>query len=263
MRDEPIDLGGPSGEDLDDPIEDPDGDDENQKTTTDPETDPEPFEGELERVAGPAPACRAALNQATEQFPQRTRASDGIMCDAAHPSTSDHCSGNAFDLTNDPSHGCDAHALVEQLKQRRDPRVKYIISNRRIWNPTKSSAWRQYDGPNPHTKHAHVSILQTARQDTSPWWVDVAPIPKPDTGLCPLPHPLLKEGARGDAVKHLQDLLTRSGHDLSQEGGIDEKFGSGLTREVKAFQAHRGLDDDGKVGRNTWNKLHEVTGQHV
>ena len=260
MVDERADIQAMDGEDRGDPVEDPDGNDENVKTTTDPETDPPPeAEG---NVPGPAPACRAALRQATERFPNRNRASDGIMCDALHASSSDHCSGNAFDLTNDPGNGCDAHSLVEQLKQRRDPRVKYIISNRRIWNPSISNAWRDYSGDNPHTKHAHVSILSSKREDTSPWWHDVQPVPS-DTTLCPRPHPLLKEGARGGDVEHLQELLIRNGHDLSQEGGVDGKFESGVKREVKAFQAFRGLVDDGKVGKNTWNKLHEIVQQHV
>ena len=262
MADEIFDLGPASvAEDLGDPVEDPDGDDENVKTTVDPEGPP--FEEPISEGATPAPACRAALNQATERAPGRNRASDGIMCDAAHPSSSDHCSGNAFDLTDDPGQGCDAHALVEQLKNRRDPRVKYIISKRRIWNPSISDAWRDYDGDNPHVKHAHVSILRSAREDTSPWWVGQQPAPHPGPSLCHLAHPLLKEGARGDDVLHLQDLMIRSAHDLSQEGGSTGVFSSGLTREVKAFQAHRGLLDDGKVGRKTWNKLHEVINQHI
>lgn len=247
-------------EDRSDPIVDPDGDDENVRTNVPP---PEAPGGPVSGGASPAPACRAALNQATERFPNRNRASDGIMCDGLHDPSSDHCSGNAFDLTNDPGNGCDAHAMVEQLKARGDSRVKYIISNRRIWNPAISAAWRDYNGRNPHTRHAHVSILKSARGDTSPWWTGLAPPSSGMTTLCQLPHPLLKEGARGPAVVHLQELLVRSAHDLSQEGGVDGKFGSGLTKEVKAFQKHRGLDDDGKVGRETWGKLHDVTHQHI
>jgi peptidoglycan hydrolase-like protein with peptidoglycan-binding domain len=260
VADEIFDLGPASvAEDLGDPVDDPDGDDENVKTTVDVE-DPL-LETPINEGASPAPACRAALNQATERFPLRNRASDGIMCDAAHPSSSDHCSGNAFDLTDDAGHSCDAHALVEQLKQRRDPRVKYIISKRRIWNPSISDAWRDYNGDNPHVKHAHVSILTAAREDTAPWWT--GPVPDPNQSLCTLTHPLLKEGARGDAVLHLQDMLIRSAHDLSQEGGTNGVFSAGVTREVKAFQAHRGLRDDGKVGNKTWSKLHEVINQHI
>jgi hypothetical protein len=48
--------------------------------------------------------------------------------------------------------------------------VKYIISNRRIFNPSVSLAWRTYTGSNPHDHHMHVSILSTARDDTHAWW---------------------------------------------------------------------------------------------
>jgi len=122
-------------------------------------------------MATPAPTCVAALREATVLWPSRSRASDGIMGDASHLlSRSDHNLGNAFDLTHDPAHGCDAHRLVEQLKQRGDPRVKYIISNGRIWNPSISPDWRAYWGINRHTRHAHVSIHVWARDDTRSWW---------------------------------------------------------------------------------------------
>lgn len=156
-------------------------------------------------MASPAPTCRAALDEATRRWPTRSKASDGIMGDARHcakpGSTSDHCTGNAFDLTHDPAHGCDAHALVEQLRQRQDPRVKYIISRRRIWNPLigapaayralraeghgRSRAalsalpgWRRYTGSNPHDKHAHVSTKPGSRSDLRAWWAS-APLPPP------------------------------------------------------------------------------------
>lgn len=238
-------------ENLGDPLEDPDSDDESVVARV-------PDEGEemLERAgATSAPACRAALTQATERFPNRNRRSDGIMCDTAHPSTSDHCSGNAFDLTFDPQGGCDAHALVEQLKQRRDPRVKYIISNKRIWNPNVAPDWRPYKGQNAHNHHAHVSILVSARGDTSPWWLDGGDIEpdKPDDWRT---HPIVRPGERGPMVRHMQEMLIKAGHDLSQEGGADGIYGEGLEKELKAFQGARNLTPDGKCGPKTWELLH-------
>lgn len=118
-------------------------------------------------------ACQAVLVQASARWPKRSRASDGICPSAAHTSanpTSDHELGNAVDLTHDPASGCDAHAWAEELRRRRDPRVKYVISNRRIWNPVISPEWRGYSGSNPHEKHVHVSILPGCRGDTSPWF---------------------------------------------------------------------------------------------
>lgn len=131
----------------------------------------------------PAPACKAALAQATARWPNRSRVSDGICPSAAHSvasPTSDHERGNAVDLTHDPANGCDAHAWARALVARRDPRVSYIISDRRIANSTSISGhppwtWRAYNGSNPHTAHAHVSIKSGARGDCSPWFDE--PIP--------------------------------------------------------------------------------------
>lgn len=128
----------------------------------------------------PAPAAKAALDQATKRWPARSRASDGIVGDAAHRrKKSDHnpdADGYAcaFDLTHDPGNGVDAHALVEELRRRREPRVKYIISRGRIASPP-GWEWRRYTGANPHDKHAHVSITQAGKMDTSPWWHTAAP----------------------------------------------------------------------------------------
>lgn len=119
----------------------------------------------------PAPACVAARKQASALAPGRSQASDGICGDEAHQARkSDHNAGEAVDLTHDPGNGFDAHSHARAIAARRDPRVKYIISERRIWNPDISSAWRPYDGSNPHEKHFHMSIHRWARDDTSAWF---------------------------------------------------------------------------------------------
>jgi len=126
----------------------------------------------------PAPAVKAALDQANALWPSRSKVSDGTVSSAEHRQqnpNSDHDPDSrgvvlAFDLTNDPAHGVDCHKLSAQLVARRDRRVKYIIWNRRIWNPSVSPDWRPYSGSNPHTKHMHVSVLQAHENDTSPWW---------------------------------------------------------------------------------------------
>src|ERR1043165_990643 len=88
--------------------------------------------------------------------PGRDKSSDGTFPSAEHlrqNPNSDHNTGHALDITNDPAHGVVAADLAEQLRQSRDHRIKYIISNRRISNPTiQDWAWRPYDGSNPHDK---------------------------------------------------------------------------------------------------------------
>lgn len=138
----------------------------------------------------PAPACAAALQQATRRWPDRSRATDGTCASPEHSKrnpASDHEPDHqgyatAFDLTHDPANGCDAHRLAEQLVTARDPRVKYVISRRRIWRSYDRPASRTrpflpawtpepYTGSNPHVSHVHVSINGGEhRFDTRPWW---------------------------------------------------------------------------------------------
>lgn len=152
-----------------------------------------------------APTCRAALAEATNLWPNRNDASDGICGDASHQRRkSDHNDGNAWDLTHDPRNGCDAHALVEEIRRRRDPRVKYIISNNRICGPGSRGGgweWKSYSGSNPHRAHTHVSIKASARGDLRPWFsnrpVTVILPPAPVKPTPPSPDPLLLEEPMG------------------------------------------------------------------
>lgn len=56
---------------------------------------------------------------------------------------------------------------------------------------------------------------------------------------------ILKFGSKGQAVRRLQERLTRLGFDV---GGIDGDFGIDTEKGVKAFQTANGLLDDGEVG---------------
>jgi hypothetical protein len=132
-----------------------------------------------------APAARAALEEATRRWPRRSKVSDGTIGDPAHRDRpSDHNPDRdgvvlAFDLTHDPGAGCDAHRLVRLAVARRDPRIKYAISQGRIWSAERAGeGWRTYNGSNPHHKHAHVSVRKQFADDTRPWWATTAPKPQ-------------------------------------------------------------------------------------
>jgi hypothetical protein len=120
-------------------------------------------------MPSPALSCVKALKDATAKWPDRKRASDGIMGDAAHQKRkSDHNDGNAFDLTHDPENGVDCHELSLQVIN--DTRVTYVIWNHKIYNRGMAAkGWRNYTGTNPHTKHMHVSIQAKSRNDLAPW----------------------------------------------------------------------------------------------
>lgn len=132
-----------------------------------------------------APSVKQMFTDANKIAPNRKKASDGICASQSHHAqnpSSDHEAGpnglaHAADLTHDPAGGWDAHARVQQVIARKERRVKYIISNRKIYSyyPVGNyPAWagRPYHGANPHDKHAHTSTRSGGEfdNDTSPWW---------------------------------------------------------------------------------------------
>lgn len=122
-----------------------------------------------------APCLVALVDETDELYPARTRTADGSIGDPAHQDrVSDHNpddSGDvlAVDITDDKPAGCDVQRLMDHLVATRDDRVKYLIHQRVVvncndWKP------RRYTGDNPHTYHLHISVRDTAKQDTSQWW---------------------------------------------------------------------------------------------
>lgn len=154
------------------------------------------------RVARSLNVLLAQINAAA---PRRSKLSDGSIGDARHSSRlSDHnpdAGGvvRARDFTHDPTGGFDAHAFAERLRQSRDPRIKYVISNGRIFAGNAGPSpwvWRKYNGTNKHTKHAHVSVISGASADfETPWGAvtgstlgsRIPPIPPADPGSSPAP----------------------------------------------------------------------------
>lgn len=63
--------------------------------------------------------------------------------------------------------------------------------------------------------------------------------------------PLVRKGARGNITRLIQRRLNSVGFHLSTDG----IFGSGTYNAVNVFQKNRGLYQDGKVGKKTWDWL--------
>lgn len=142
-----------------------------------------------------APAITALFTQANLLAPDRYKEADGIIGDTAHSSrTSDHNPAPdgfvyAGDLSDDDEAGIDCREIARQIVERRDRRVKYLISEGRMVRSypllrdgrvvTPAWTWTTYSGPNGHFKHLHVSVLAAWRNDTSPWWVPPAPPAEP------------------------------------------------------------------------------------
>lgn len=126
------------------------------------------------------------LEQLNEIAPNRSTVSDGSIGDAAHATRdSDHnpwvpppVGGvvTARDFTNDPAHGANMVAISEALREARDPRIKYVIWDHRMFSSYPASGyaaweWRPYSGINPHDHHMHVSVQPTPYlYDSSKAW---------------------------------------------------------------------------------------------
>lgn len=206
------------------------------------------------RLAKSLETLRRQINEAA---PARSKSADGTIGDAAHASrSSDHNPWvkdagigvvTALDITHDQRNGVDCAAIAEALRASGDPRLKYIIWNSRIWNPSKSPSWRAYSGANPHDKHVHISVSPTKARydDANPWaWGSAKPAPAaPAVGAAPL----IYQGIAGQDA-HVARAKTGLIKALKDEPG----FGPLLDGLVRGFQAQLGLKPDGKVGGYTW-----------
>lgn len=137
-----------------------------------------------------AKSLETLRDQVNAAYPGRNKTSDGTIGDARHASsTSDHNPNpagvvTAIDITHDPAHGVDIGKIAETLRLSKDPRIKYVICNGRIFSSKVSPwVWRQYTGTNAHSKHIHVSVDAALYDDARPWPLpgkpSMQPIAKP------------------------------------------------------------------------------------
>lgn len=109
-----------------------------------------------------APAIVQWREEVNRAFPGRSKVTDGIIGDAAHSSRlSDHNPNPAgYVCAMDTTLvGVNMPHLIQ--KAIGDGRTNYFIFNRTIWSRSKGFVPRTYLGPNPHTKHGHLSVLQS------------------------------------------------------------------------------------------------------
>lgn len=117
-------------------------------------------------------------NEVNAVFPNRDKASDGTIGDAAHQaSTSDHNpdsdgSVDAWDMDVDLKSGNDA-ANIEKLKAafQAHPAARYWIHNRKIAN--RNNGWKReaYYGASAHTEHVHWNSEPAHEDSTKSWEV--------------------------------------------------------------------------------------------
>lgn len=213
------------------------------------------------RVAKGLLMLRAQINA---KYPGRKKDSDGTIGNAEHSArTSDHNPDTdgvvkALDTTHDPAHGFDSYAFSDMLIRNRDPRIKYVISNRRIASgPTGPSPWiwRKYTGANPHDHHNHVSIRREARyfDDEMPWKLDGSPaVGSPSvehaTSTYVAPRRTLAFNSTGKDVAYLQRMIGVK---------VTSKFDQPTLAKTITLQKRWKLTADGRVGPMTWAKIED------
>jgi peptidoglycan hydrolase-like protein with peptidoglycan-binding domain len=213
------------------------------------------------RLAASLTALRAEVDM---NYPGRSKASDGWIGDARHKaSTSDHNPDpagvvRALDITAwvAPSGVDIAGQLAEELRHARDPRIKYVIYDRRIFSATVQPwTWRPYTGSSPHTSHVHVSVMPApAGDDGSPWF---AAVPAPPEA----PHYPLRSGeyygpperghgaiSRGMGLKRWQARMRARGWKINPDG----IYGPQTRAVTIAFQREKRLEADALIGPATW-----------
>jgi len=117
-----------------------------------------------------APSLVALFNEIDARWPNRSKVHDGWIGDAAHAARAsdhnpDYSAGGVVRAIDITRVGVDVDALLLALI--RDPRVWYVIFNRRIASRTHGWVWKPYAGASPHTEHIHVSIVRTRAAETN------------------------------------------------------------------------------------------------
>lgn len=167
--------------------------------------------------------CRTIIDS---RWPNRDKASDGWIGDAAHQATtSDHNPNgrgivNALDIDKDGIH---VPTVLAALMTH--PATNYVIHNRRIYQASDRFRPRVYTGSNPHESHVHESIRQSssAEQDPSPW---------PLLAGLPSWPAVMRLGASGLPVRELQAYLNAYGASLV----VDGSWGPLTDTAVRSFQ---------------------------
>lgn len=141
------------------------------------------------------PCLKALFAEFNRIAPDRDRASDGSIGDAAHQAeVSDH---NPDEVGSVPIHDADkineVHAidvdnnlrgdvtmetavqfLLGRCRSGAEKRLRYVIYNRRIWSASSGWVQKAYTGASAHTEHAHFSASYDSQLEASvvSWHLD-------------------------------------------------------------------------------------------
>ncbi len=186
--------------------------------------------------------------------------------DAAHQAeASDHnpnaagvvCAGDFMQ-----GFGLDLGALAEQVRQRKNPDLKYVIYNRRIASASSNPpwSWRTYTGSNPHTDHVHVSVgVGSDGRSVQPYDDRISWGVATTGGIANM---LCKKGDKGDIVKSLQMEILAAGGSLPQFGP-DGDYGNETAYGLIGVIGTPGADKTGNTyGPSEWAALKVAIAKH-
>lgn len=170
-----------------------------------------------------ADSLEVLLAEVNHRWPGRDKTSDGSIGDTSHqarpsdhnPTVKDDNGIGVVRARDFDKDGIDPDLLAETVRllgQAGDPRVKYVIWNRRIASWKQNFAWRPYTGANPHDHHIHISVSdeQVHYDSILPWGIHpVAPPPPTEEGFMSA----LTEAEQREALEILralqEDYLTK------------------------------------------------------
>lgn len=197
------------------------------------------------------------LAQINAAAPNRSKVSDGSIGDPAHQATnSDHNPehppppGNpdyevdARDFTQDAAHNADMAVIAEAIRQSKDPRVSYVIYNRRIFSGPEGPqpwVWRPYSGTDPHTSHMHVSVRDATHDQTQDWRIglDMTDMPADIPNLVRATYKAVTSTDAQPAVWRVElDELKGMVAELSTGTGLTPEVLKALIREVLQEQRY-------------------------
>lgn len=166
----------------------------------------------------------------------------GTIGDEAHRKEKSDHNPNLYSRVNAADYmlgkGGFDHAAAERLCADliKDPRTKYVIYNRRIWE-SDTRKWLKHTGSNPHTDHVHHSVHDWADVDRTEWnfgmnaddvWekqVPTSPKPKSAQGALAENNNRIKwmyERMHADWSKMVNTVTTLESKVASLESKIDE-----------------------------------------
>lgn len=206
-----------------------------------------------------APSLSTLREEINSLWPKRDKSSDGWIGDTAHSARKsdhnpDYSSGGVVRAIDVDKDGIDVDRVLAAVLS--DPRVSYVIYNRRIWGGSK---WRAYTGSNPHEKHIHISLKHTKAAEAKTSWgltktAPAKPASKPSTAKPTSAKRVLSKGCSGSDVLALQKGMNKAFPSYAKFK-VDGKFGDYTVKIVKEFQRRTGLKADGVIGENTRAKL--------